>query len=271
VELSGKVTVVTGAASGIGRAMAERFAREGASVVAADVNVSGAEDVAKEIGPRALAAACDVTDESQIEAAITTTQEKFGPVDLFCANAGVAIGTDLETPEEVWDQAYDINVRAHIRAARLLVPGWLERGEGYFLATASAAGLVTQIGSAPYAVTKHAAVAFAEWLAVTYGGRGLRVSCLCPMGVNTNMLQAGAAADQREGLGTRVVTAAGEVLEPWEVADVVVEGLRTERFLILPHPEVLEFFRRKASDYDRWIAGMQRLQATISGAGDLPR
>jgi NAD(P)-dependent dehydrogenase (short-subunit alcohol dehydrogenase family) len=271
VELSGKVTVVTGAASGIGRALAERFAREGASVVAADVNVSGVEAVANEIGPAALGAACDVTDESQIDALIATAHEKFGPIDLFCANAGVAIGTDLETPEEVWDQAYDVNVRAHIRAARLLVPGWLERGEGYFLATASAAGLVTQIGSAPYAVTKHAAVAFAEWLAVTYGGRGLRVSCLCPMGVNTSMLHAGATADQREGLGTRVVTAAGTVLEPEEVADVVVEGLRTERFLILPHPEVLEFFRRKGSNYDRWIAGMQRLQANIAGAGNLPR
>ena len=271
MELSGKVTVVTGAASGIGRALAERFAREGASVVAADVNASGAETVAEEIGPAAIGAACDVADESQIAALIATAQDTFGPIDLFCANAGVAIGTDLETPEEVWDHAYDVNVRAHIRAARLLLPGWLERGEGYFLATASAAGLVTQIGSAPYAVTKHAAVAFSEWLAVTYGARGLRVSCLCPMGVNTSMLQAGATAEQPEGLGTRVVTAAGTVLEPEEVADVVVDGLRTERFLILPHPEVLEYFRRKGSDYDRWIAGMQRLQANIAGAGDLPR
>jgi NAD(P)-dependent dehydrogenase (short-subunit alcohol dehydrogenase family) len=271
IELSGKVVVVTGAASGIGRALTERFAREGASaVVAADVDATGAEAVAARIGRSALGVGCDVTDDRQIKELIARAREAFGPIDLFCANAGVATGTDLETPEDVWDHAYDVNVRAHIRAARLLVPDWLERGQGYFLSTASAAGLLTQIGSAPYAVTKHAAVAFAEWLAVTYGRRGLRVSCLCPMGVNTNMLQAGAATDEREGLGARVVTAAGVVLEPEDVAHAVVEGLRDERFLILPHPEVLEFFRRKGSDYERWIAGMQRLQANVAGPGALP-
>ena len=263
-RLAGRHVLVTGAASGIGRALAERFAREGASVVAADVNASGAETVAKEIGPAAIGAACDVADESQIAALIATAQDTFGPIDLFCANAGVAIGTDLETPEEVWDHAYDVNVRAHIRAARLLLPGWLERGEGYFLATASAAGLLTQIGSAPYALTKHAAVAFAEWLSVTYGDRGLRVSCLCPMGVRTGMTQVPDDAPDDLRLAAGVVAAAGDMLEPEQVADVVVEGLRAERFLILPHPEVLTFFQRKADDYDRWLAGMRRLQARLA-------
>jgi NAD(P)-dependent dehydrogenase (short-subunit alcohol dehydrogenase family) len=158
-------------------------------------------------------------------------------------------------------------VRAHLLAARRLVPEWVERGEGYFLATASAAGLLTQIGSAPYSVTKHAAVAFAEWLSVTYGDRGVRVSCLCPMGVNTGMLQAGLALSGEEGLGTRVVAAAGDVLEPDQVADAVIDALREERFLILPHPEVLDFFQRKGADYDRWLAGMRRLQARVTGAG----
>jgi len=148
-----------------------------------------------------------------------------------------------------------------VLAAKRLLPGWLERGEGYFLATASAAGLVTQIGSAPYAVTKHAAVAFAEWLSVTYGDRGLRVSCLCPMGVNTAMLNAGG----EENVASATVTTAGAVLEPEDVAEVVVEAMRDERFLVLPHPEVLTFFQRKGSDYDRWIAGMRRLQRTVSG------
>jgi NAD(P)-dependent dehydrogenase (short-subunit alcohol dehydrogenase family) len=266
MELAGKVVAVTGGASGIGRALSRRFAREGARGIAiADLEGEGASAVAAEIGESAIGIACDVADEDQVGDLIARTESRFGPIDLFCANAGVGHGTDLETPEEVWAQAFDVNVRAHVIAARLLVPAWLERGEGYFLSTASAAGLLTQIGSAPYSVTKHAAVAFAEWLAVTYGRRGVRVSCLCPMGVNTNMLNAGLDAADREGVGARVVAAAGDVLEPEDVAQAVVEGLREERFLILPHPEVLEFFRRKGSDYDRWIAGMQRLQARISG------
>jgi NAD(P)-dependent dehydrogenase (short-subunit alcohol dehydrogenase family) len=197
---------------------------------------------------------------------IAEAERAFGPVDLFCANAGVGQGTGLDTPDDVWEQAFDVNVRAHVFAARRLVPRWLERGEGYFLSTASAAGLLTQIGSAPYSVTKHAAVAFSEWLAVTFGGRGIGVSCLCPMGVNTNMLNAGLDMGDKQALGARVVAAAGEVLEPEDVAQAVVEGLRAEQFLILPHPEVLEFFRRKGSDYDRWIKGMQRLQARIADA-----
>jgi NAD(P)-dependent dehydrogenase (short-subunit alcohol dehydrogenase family) len=155
----------------------------------------------------------------------------------------------------------NVNVRAHITAAERLLPGWLERGSGYFLATASAAGIASQIGSAPYAVTKHAAVAFAEWLSITYGARGVGVSCLCPMGVNTPLLNDGIGGE--DSLGFRVVAASAPVLEPEEVADAVVEGLRNEQFLILPHPDVLEFFRRKADDYDRWLSGMRRLQARV--------
>jgi NAD(P)-dependent dehydrogenase (short-subunit alcohol dehydrogenase family) len=266
VELRDRVAVVTGGASGIGRALAHRFAEEGArGVVVADLDGPGAEAVAAEIGERAIALRCDVADHEDVDALVGDATDAFGPVDLFCANAGVGAGTDLDTPDEVWDLAFEVNIRAHILAARRLVPEWLERGEGYFLSTASAAGLLTQIGSAPYSVTKHAAVAFAEWLSVTYGDRGLRVSCLCPMGVNTAMLNAGLDMAGDEGLGTRVVATTGDVLEPEDVAGVVVDAVREERFLVLPHPEVLEFFRRKGADYDRWLKGMRRLQATVAG------
>ena len=265
MELNGKVAVVTGGASGIGRALAWRFADEGAKgVVVADLDGGGAEAVAGEIGAQAIGVPCDVADGEQVRTLIARAEDAFGPVDLFCANAGVAIGLGLEESDDVWDKAFAINIRAHISAARELVPGWVERGEGYFLTTASAAGLLTQIGSSPYAVTKHAAVAFAEWLSVTYGDRGVRVSCLCPQGVNTPMLNADLGNDD----GTKaadVVRAAGNVIEPEQVADVVVDGLREERFLILPHPEVLTYFQRKGSDYDRWLAGMRRLQAAIVG------
>src|SRR3954467_12558651 len=235
MELTDRVAVVTGAASGIGRALAWRLAEEGArgGVVAA-LGASGAQAVASDIGARALGVGCDVADEQEVVDLVARAQDAFGPVDLFCANAGVAIGTDLDTPEETWELALGVNVRAHLYAAKALVPGWVERGEGYFLATASAAGLLTQIGSAPYAVTKHAAVAFAEWLSVTYGDQGIRASCLCPMGGNTKLLHAG--EDAGEALSTNVVTAAGQVLEPEDVADVVVDALREERFLVLPHP-----------------------------------
>jgi NAD(P)-dependent dehydrogenase (short-subunit alcohol dehydrogenase family) len=263
MELADRVAVVTGGASGIGRALAWRFAEEGARVVVADVDADGASTVARDIGANALTVACDVTDEQQVADLIGRAQDAFGPVDLFCANAGVAIGSDLTTPEDVWELAYGVNVRAHLHAAKALLPGWLERGEGYFLATASAAGLLTQIGSAPYALTKHAAVAFAEWLSVTYGDRGVRVSCLCPMGVKTAMTTIPDDAPDDVRLATGVVAQAGAMLEPEQVADVVVDGLRAERFLILPHPEVLTFFRRKADDYDRWLAGMRRLQARV--------
>src|SRR5579884_1115016 len=261
VRLGGRTVVVTGAAGGIGRALALRCAAEGARVAVTDVRAEGLERVGDELGAGHLAAACDVTDEDAVSALIDRVEAELGPVEVFFANAGVAIGEDpVDTPDDVWDRAFAVNVRAHVVAARRLLPGWLSRGSGYFVATASAAGLLTQIGSAPYAVTKHAAVAFAEWLSVTYGERGIRVSCLCPMGVRTAMLAG-------DGLGERVVRGAGAVLEPEQVADVVIASIEREQFLILPHPEVLTFFQRKALDYERWLAGMRRLQARTE-AGD---
>lgn len=272
MELREKVVVVTGGASGIGRALARRFAEEGArGVVVADLDGNGADAVAAEIGDAARAIACDASSEDDVVATIELARQAFGPVDLFCANAGVAVGEDEQVADEVWDLAFAVNVRAHVIAARLLVPEWLERGQGHFLSTASAAGLLTQIGSAPYAVTKHAAVAFAEWLAVTYGDRGIGVSCLCPMGVDTPLLHGAGGPGGGSGSGgdatraSAVVKAAGDILSPEAVAGTVVDGLRDGHFLILPHPEVLTYFRQKGSDYDRWLAGMRRLQSHVSG------
>jgi NAD(P)-dependent dehydrogenase (short-subunit alcohol dehydrogenase family) len=266
MELQDQVVVVTGGGNGIGRAMAKRFAAEGAAgVVVADLDTDAAVGVATEVteaGGAAFALPCDVADEEQVVGLLDLAEERFGPIDLFCANAGVAVGTDEQTSDEDWALAWDVNLRAHVLAARHLVPRWLERGSGYFLSTASAAGLLTQIGSAPYSVTKHAAVAFAEWLAIAYGDRGIGVSCLCPMGVSTAMLTAGEDTGIAP-LATRAVRAAGAVLEPDEVAAAVVEALAEERFLVLPHPEVGEFWRRKTADYDRWLGGMRRLARQV--------
>jgi NAD(P)-dependent dehydrogenase (short-subunit alcohol dehydrogenase family) len=269
VDIDGKVAVVTGGGGGIGGALGEALAAGGAKVVLADLDGDAAAAVADRIEASrpgsARAIGADVSRTDRIAAALELAERSFGPVDLFFANAGIGGAPGLGE-EDDWEAALDINVLAHIRAARLLLPGWLERGEGYFVTTASAAGLLTQIGLAPYAVTKHAAVGFAEWLAVTYGGRGVRVSCLCPMGVDTAMLNSGLGEEGEAGVGARVVADAGEVLAPGEVAERVLETVAAERFLVLPHPEVLEFFRRKGTDYDRWIAGMQRLQARIEEA-----
>ena len=251
MELSEKVCVVTGGASGIGKALAWRFAEEGAKVAIADLR--GSEEAAAELG--ALGVECDVGDEAQVVDLIDRVEREAGPVDLFAANAGVGGGMMLDG----FESALAVNVMQHVYAARRLLPGWLERGSGYFLSTASAAGLLTQIGSAAYSVSKHGAVAFAEWLAVTYGDQGVKVSVLCPMGVNTPMLSDGEEGEQAKA----VVGTAGAIIEPEQVADDVVAAIRDERFLILPHPEVLTFFQRKGSDYDRWLAGMRRLQAAI--------
>jgi NAD(P)-dependent dehydrogenase (short-subunit alcohol dehydrogenase family) len=256
MNLKDKVIVVTGGAMGIGRALCQRFAQEGAkAVVVADLELEKAQTVAEEIG--GLAIATNVADEKDIIHLIRQTNERFGPIDLFCSNAGISIHGGPETSDDDWERIWGINVKAHIYAARHVVPQMLARGEGYLLQTASAAGLLTQIGSAPYAVTKHAAVAFAEWLAIQYGDQGIKVSCLCPQGVRTRMLLGEDGASEN-------FLVAGSV-SPEEVAEAVVQGLAAEQFLILPHPEVLEYFRRKSSDYDRWIRGMRRLNAKTEG------
>jgi NAD(P)-dependent dehydrogenase (short-subunit alcohol dehydrogenase family) len=267
VNVDGSVAIVTGGAGGIGAALSRALADGGARVVVADLDGDGAEAVATSIGDRtrAVGAGADVSSTDALRTLIALAETAFGPVDLFCANAGIGGVQGLGGDDADWARAIDVNVMAHVRAARLLLPDWLEReGGGYFVTTASAAGLLTQVGAAPYSVTKHAAVAFAEWLSVTYGDRGVGVSCLCPMGVNTNMLNEGLEADDdATALGARTVAAAGAILEPEVVAARVLEAVAAETFLILPHPQVLDFFQRKAADYDRWLRGMRRLQNQI--------
>ena len=256
MQIAERVVVVTGAASGIGRGLAQRFAAEGARVVVAvDYDGPGATAVADQLaaaGTATLGLPVDVSVEADLVGAIEQTEVAFGPIDLFCSNAGILSVGGEELPDDEWRRMIDVNVMAHIYAARNLVPKMLERGGGYLLNTCSAAGLLTQIGSAPYSVTKHAALSFAEWLAVTYGDQGLKVSALCPQAVESKMTAG------FEGGG---VAGVDGMLSPEQVADAVIEGLSDERFLILPHPEVIDYFRRKADDYDRWLAGMRRLQA----------
>lgn len=268
MEIAGRVGIVTGGGGGIGGALAARLAAGGAKVLIADLNASAAADVCAKVNAvhpgSAVSAQADVSDTEQLRGLINQAERAFGPVELYFANAGIGGGVGLDAAEDAWDRALEVNLRAHVRAARLLVPGWVERGEGYFIATASAAGLLTQIGSLVYAVTKHAAVGFAEWLSVTYGDRGVRVSCLCPMGVNTPLLDSGRhSSDPIRAAATQSVISAGEVLEPAQVADIVIEAMRDERFLILPHENVLEMYRRKGSDYDRWLRGMRRYQRRL--------
>nr|WP_206024298.1 SDR family NAD(P)-dependent oxidoreductase [Rhodococcus sp. 14C212] len=268
VHVEGKVAVVTGAGNGIGAALAARLVAAGARVLVADLDGDAAQRVARELDPDgtglALGVGADVADPERIRAIVDRAEAELGPVALYFANAGVAGAAGLGADESAWDLALDVNLRAHVRAAQLMVPRWLERGEGYFVSTASAAGLLTQIGSATYSATKHAAVGFAEWLSVTYGDKGIRVSCVCPMGVNTQLLHEGETSG--EGLGVaaaRAVTSAGAVLEPADVAEVVLAGVEAEQFLILPHPEVLDMYRMKGADYERWLAGMRRYQERL--------
>ncbi len=257
MELADKVVVITGGANGIGRAMARRFAAEGArGVVVADLDADGAAAVAEEVG--GLAVSTNVGVEADIQHLVAAAEERFGPIDLFCSNAGIAVGGGVEVPDETWQQIWDVNLMAHVWAARAVLPAMIARGEGYLLHTASAAGLLTNIGAAPYAVTKHAVVALAEWLSITHGDAGIKVSVLCPQGVRTPMLLGG--ADAGEEAAHMLLAGA---IEPEQVADAVIEGLRAETFLILPHPEVREYFRRKGDDYDRWLGGMRRLQARV--------
>lgn len=250
MDLKDKIIVVTGAASGIGRALALRFAQEGARFVAcADLNANGAASTAAAAGKTARAFACDVSREDEIKNLIDTVEREAGPIDLFCSNAGIGFGGGAEASNESWQRIWDINVMAHVWAARHLVPRMAARGGGYLLNTASAAGLLSQIGSAPYAVTKHAAVGLAEWLAISHGDAGIKVSVLCPQAVRTAM-----TAGNEDG-----VASIDGMIEPEAVAEVVVAGLAKEEFLILPHPEVLDYMRRKTADYGRWIGGMRKL------------
>ena len=251
MEIAGKVIVVTGGASGIGRALCRKFAKEDAKgVVVVDVDEDGAKTVAYEIG--GLAIKCNVGIEEKIIHVVKETEVKIGPIDMFCSNAGISVMGGAEVSNEDWQDIWQVNVMAHVYAAKAVIPSMIERGGGYLLNTSSAAGLLSQIGSTPYAVTKHAAVGLAENLAITYGDQGIGVSVLCPQAVRTEMTKDGAGGAEVDGW-----------LEPEEVADMAMEALAEERFLILTHPVVHTYMERKVSDYDRWIKGMKRLQKRI--------
>jgi NAD(P)-dependent dehydrogenase (short-subunit alcohol dehydrogenase family) len=257
MEVIDKVIVVTGGARGIGLALVRRFVAERArAVVIADVSHEQAQAAALDIG--ASAVRCDVSSESDVEHLINQVESTQGPIDLFCSNAGIAIGGGPEVPTDEWQRIWDVNVMAHVLVARHLLPRMLERKQGYIVGTVSAAGLLNHVFAAPYGVTKAAALSFFEWLAIAHGDDGIRISCLCPQGVKTDML----AAERRHGLEFLTANA----LEPDAVAEAVVAGIRDERFLILPHPEVADYFRRKADDYDRWLNGMRRLRRNIVAA-----
>jgi NAD(P)-dependent dehydrogenase (short-subunit alcohol dehydrogenase family) len=253
MQLRGKIIAVTGGGNGIGRALARRFAAEGAKHVAvADLNDSAASAVAKEIG--GFGAGIDVTNEVQLVQFIDNVERTYGPIDLFVSNAGIARGGGLETSNDLWRQVMDVNLMSHVYAARALVPRMVARGGGYLLNTASAAGLLAQIGNVTYSVSKNAAVAFAEWLSITHGHEGIKVSILCPQAVRTDMLGGDGGAESVDG-----------VITPEQVAECVVQGLADEKTLILPHPVVAEYVNRRAGDRDRWIGGMRRLQQKLSG------
>ncbi|PZC47256.1 MAG: NAD(P)-dependent dehydrogenase, short-chain alcohol dehydrogenase family [Chloroflexi bacterium] len=258
MELDGKVTIITGGASGIGRGICHAFAAQGATVVAVDLNADGVAETATQIGGTAMTA--NVAEAEDIQRVVDQTIAQFGRVDLMFSNAGVSLGpgrgasgVDLLGDDADWAKSWAVNTLAHLYAARAVLPHMLERGQGYICSTASAAGLLTSLGSASYAITKHGAVAFAEYLSMTYGSDGITVSCLCPLGVDTPMLKSDA---ERSALGRFLSEAP---MQPDMVADVVVQAIRDETFLILPHPEVREFVRRKADDHDRWLRGMRRL------------
>jgi NAD(P)-dependent dehydrogenase (short-subunit alcohol dehydrogenase family) len=254
MEIKDRIVVVTGAASGIGRALAQRFAKEGAKrVICSDINAEGVKAVAEEVGGRAFVT--NVGKEADIRTLIETVEAEEGPIDLFCSNAGIGIGGGAEVSDERWQRIWDINLMAHVWAARHLVPRMAARGGGYLLNTASAAGLLSQVGSAPYAVTKHAAVALAEWLSITHGDDGIKVSVLCPQAVRTAM-----TAGNPDG-----VASVDGMLEPEDAADACVKAIAAETFLVLPHPQVLDYMRRKTDNYDRWLGGMRKLNRRFSG------
>jgi NAD(P)-dependent dehydrogenase (short-subunit alcohol dehydrogenase family) len=264
MDVGGKVVVVTGGAHGIGRALAERFHREGAKiVVVADLDLTAAQRVASGIG--GVAVRGDVSVENDVKSLVADTEKRFGPIGLFCSNAGIATfdppgpGGAASSPNDAWTRSFQVNVMAHVFAARALVPLYAARGGGYFLHTVSAAGLLSQIGGAVYATTKHAAIGFAESLAITHKAQGIKVSVLCPQGVDTPMLRSlPAGAQNVDG-----------VISAEAVAEAVIAGLAKESFLILPHPQVLDYLRKKTDDYDRWVGGMAKLKRNLdAGAVD---
>lgn len=248
MDIQNRIIVVTGAAGGIGRALALRFAGAGAKrVICVDIDGDGAAATAEQIG--GIGRRVNVASEDEIKALIEEVETQVGPIDLFCSNAGISLRGGPEVPNEDWQRIWDINVMAHVYAARHVVPRMIARGGGYLLNTASAAGLLSQVGSAPYAVTKHAAVGLAEWLALTYGDDGIKVSVLCPQAVRTAMTKG-----KEDG-----VASIDGMMEPEPVADACLKAIEEETFLVLPHPEVLDYMRRKTENYDRWIGGMRKL------------
>jgi len=277
MEIANRIAVVTGGASGVGRSLCHGLAERGAAaVVVCDIEGEGAAKVAAELeasGHRAVAVTADVSSEADVQALVQRAEEAFGRVDLFFSNAGIIVAGGPEASDEAWFRIWAINVQSHVYVARAVLPGMLARGEGYLVITASAAGLLTQLGSAPYAVTKHAAVALAEWLAITHGDEGIRVSCLCPQAFTSNLLATSrreVGADQLAETGSAggsAQAAVDGVLTSDQVAASVLDAIGTEEFLILPHPEVAIYERRRADDRERWLRGMRRMQARLSGQG----
>lgn len=258
MELRDRIAVVTGGANGIGLAIAEAFLAEGAErVVVADLDPVRIDEVVDRLGERAVGFVADVSEADEIEALVERVEAEIGPIDVFVSNAGIGTGMGLDADEEAWERIWHVNVLAHVHAARAVVPSMISRGGGYLVSTASAAGLLAQIGDLPYSVTKHAAVAVAEWLALTYRDDGIRVSCLCPQGVRTDMIAGTGAA------AVDTVLSQG-VIEPEDAAGALVDAMRKERFLVLPHTEVATYYERRATDTDRWLAGMARLQSRIT-------
>lgn len=263
MELTDKVAIITGAGSGIGRALAQGFAAEGArAVVCTDLNGANAAETAAMIGSVATSAELDVGDERAVERLAAETEQSFGAVDVFVSNAGYGLRGGLDLPTDEWERMMNVHTWSHLYAARAVVPGMIERGGGYLLSTASAAGLLTQMDSGPYAVSKHAAVAFAEWVSINYGDQGIGVSVLCPQAVRTNIL--GPRAKEMSSDKSARQAAGDGILEPEDVAQACIDAMREERFLVLPHPEVATYFERKATDYDRWLRGMRRFRSRLS-------
>ena len=260
MEIEDRIAVVTGAGSGIGRSLAKRLVDRGARhVVCTDLNAENAQETADQIGDKASAQGLDVGDESAIEALVADVEAKIGGIDLFVSNAGYGQGGGLDLSTDDWKRMMDVHAWSHLAAARAVIPGMISRGGGYLLSTASAAGLLTQINSGPYAVSKHAAVAFAEWVSINYADEGIGVSVLCPQAVRTNIL--GPAAKNRPKNSGQA--SQDGVLEPDAVADDCIDAVISERFLVLPHPEVETYFQRKANDYDRWLNGMRRFKQRL--------